>query len=279
MYPRIYKEFAPGKHLRQFIKCYWTFEKTYKAGEFEHVFPDSSYELIYSNATYTANGLLVPRLFVVGQLLKPVDFFAIGLVRLWCVRFYPWGLMPFGDVNALSSHDWKSADQVFRRSVITDLTKKFKKITDKNFVNMLDEYFLKLLLQSQFSKSFLKKATQKLLVEKGNIKVRDLVDYCYISKRQLEREIKGITGHTPREITARLRFEQARDAIMYNPDIPISFLAQENGYTDQSHLINDFKKYTAMTPNEYAEMFRRLKPQMQNRDNVAFLQDNDSSKD
>jgi AraC family transcriptional regulator len=92
-----------------------------------------------------------------------------------------------------------------------------------------------------------------------------------VSRRQLIRMFTKATGQSPHEVAARLRFERARDAIMHNPDVSLTALAQDCGYSDQPHFNHDFRQYMGITPGEYAEMFRQVRPQMQDPQRVSFL--------
>ena len=49
-----------------------------------------------------------------------------------------------------------------------------------------------------------------------------------------------------------MRFEQARDYLWRDPAASLAGLAQELGYTDQSHLGREFKRYCGTTPAAFA---------------------------
>lgn len=263
----------PNEHLKDYIKCYWVFEKEYKPGDLEHIMPDSSYELVNTGQPmYAFSGEQLSELFMIGQLQKPLDLEATGAVRQWCVRFFPWGLLPFGDVTHIADKAWAEAKKIFDEEAY----KVFRSIPYSDdtqaLVNRLDDFFVQRLLDWQFDDSFLKRASQRLRAEKGSVKVSELAQYCYLSRRQLIRNVKQATGRSPHEVTSRIRFEGVRDAIMHNPDVPLAHLAAEYSYSDQSHLIKEFKHYTNMTPSEYATIFRQAQPHMQDHQNVTFLQ-------
>lgn len=272
MYPQVYKEIKPSKHLKDYIKCYWLYEKSFGPGQFEHVMPDSSYELVHTDEpVYRVDGAEVSALFLVGQLKHPADFYAEGKIRQWCVRFYPWGLLPFGDVAAIAEKVWVPASDVLGSEASSTLQSIPAGTPQAELTFLLNNYFVRRLLAWQFDDSFLKRAAHRLLQEKGDIKIEELAKYCYLSRRQVVRNIRQATGRAPHEVASRLRFEAARDALMHNPDIPIAHLAHEYGYSDQPHVVKEFKQYADMTPSEYATMFRKLQPQMQGAD-VSFLQ-------
>jgi AraC-like DNA-binding protein len=272
MFPRIYKEFKPTNHLAHYIKCYWLFEKTYTSGEFEHVFPDSSYELVYEQkALYRVNDQELPPLYIVGQLHKPLDFYTTGTVRQWAVRFYPWGLQPFANIEAIKQREWMPANEILDTDT-QELEQIMRRTDDQTVISKLDDYFMRHLLTWQFTDRVLAQAFETLKKQKGAIKIKDLAEYCFVSRRQLGRKITYVTGQSPHDIASRLRFEKVRDDIMHNPDTPLTFLAHHYGYTDQSHLIKEFRQYMEMTPSHYANQARAQQPRMKNRKNVLFLQ-------
>jgi AraC-like DNA-binding protein len=67
-----------------------------------------------------------------------------------------------------------------------------------------------------------------------------------------------------------VRFERARNSLVFKPDWPLADLALECGYSDQAHFIKDFKRFTDMTPSAFVKELRRLN--LQNEPDVAFLQ-------
>ena len=210
-------------------------------------------------------------MYLVGQLAKPVDFYAVGAVRQWAVRFYPWGLQPFGDVDAIGGRAWLPGTKLISQNG-AKLEQIMARTDDEKLISGLDGYFMQRLLAWQFDDRVLRQAFDVLKKQKGNIKIKDLAEYCYISQRQLGRKVVTATGQSPHEIASRLRFEKVRDSIMHNPDIPLTFLAHQYGYADQSHLIKEFRQYMEMTPSRYIQIARAAQPRLKNAQNVLFLQ-------
>lgn len=235
--------------------------------------PDSSYELVcVQQSRYVVDGKPLPGQFFVGQLKKPADFYANGSVKQWAVRFYPWGLQPFGDVSKIAHKTWVPADEVMNGDEAGRLVSILDGGKESEIPALLDDYFIRQLLGWQFDDRLLMHAFNELKKQNGKIKVKDLADFCFISQRQLDRKVSHATGQSPHEIASRLRFEQVRDAIMHNPDIPLTFLAHDYGYTDQSHLVKEFRSYMNMTPSDYISLTREHQPRMQDPQNVLFLQ-------
>jgi transcriptional regulator GlxA family with amidase domain len=70
--------------------------------------------------------------------------------------------------------------------------------------------------------------------------------------RTLERKFKQAAGHTVKDVSGLIRFEQVREHLWRHPTASLAGLAQELGYTDQSHLGREFKRYCGTTPAAFA---------------------------
>jgi AraC-like DNA-binding protein len=75
--------------------------------------------------------------------------------------------------------------------------------------------------------------------------------------RTLERNFKQSSGYTVKDVSALMRFEQVRNRLWHHPDVSLAGLAHELGYTDQSHLSREFKKYSGTTPAAFARKAKK----------------------
>ncbi len=70
-----------------------------------------------------------------------------------------------------------------------------------------------------------------------------------LSRYHFLRVFKQVTGMSPHAYRTLRRVEHAMGLL--RKGLPISRVAQETGFSDQSHFTNTFKKFTAMTPSQY----------------------------
>jgi len=82
--------------------------------------------------------------------------------------------------------------------------------------------------------------------------VEALSDEVGISRAQLHRKMKEITGISTGEFIRNIRLEQAARLIKEG-DINITQVAYSVGFNNQTHFSTAFKKHFGMTPSEYAE--------------------------
>lgn len=77
-----------------------------------------------------------------------------------------------------------------------------------------------------------------------------------MSHRQLNRRFKEATGLTPQQFMVRSRIEKACE-ILRESDLPISDLAYDLGFCDQSAFTAQFRKRMTLTPKKYREQYGR----------------------
>lgn len=257
MNPDIYESTPPTSYLEQYIQSYWRYQKDFRDGAIETIFPDSSYVLIWVNqGTLLVNGTEMPKLYVGGQATSPISLSAHGLVELWATRFLPWGFAPFADSRRIAAGSQIAASEVMGHEAASAIEAILSKATAETFPQALDDYFLDRILKSRFNDDFLRQATEYLIQKTGKSQVKQLAEYCGKSLRSLERATLKSTGRTPLQNISLLRFEHARNILMANPGTPIGYIVEREGYTDQSHLIKEFRKYAGMTPGQFADIFK-----------------------
>jgi AraC-like DNA-binding protein len=79
-----------------------------------------------------------------------------------------------------------------------------------------------------------------------------------ISHGHLDREFRRIVGLGPLVLARILRLRRLVDGIDVYGQIGWTALAAELGWFDQAHLIRDFRRFTGVTPSEYAAAQRAV---------------------
>lgn len=83
---------------------------------------------------------------------------------------------------------------------------------------------------------------------------RELAKYCNLSLRAFERRFHSVFQMTPHNYIRRLRVRLASHALVYTA-APIARIAQDYGFSDQSHFNREFRHEIAMTPADYRRRF------------------------
>ena len=85
--------------------------------------------------------------------------------------------------------------------------------------------------------------------------VEQLTEDVGISRAQLHRKMKEITGVSTAEFIRNLRIEQAARLIR-EKKVNVTQVAYSVGFSNQAHFSTVFKRYFGMSPSEYAEVQR-----------------------
>ncbi|XZF14812.1 AraC family transcriptional regulator [Chitinophagaceae bacterium MMS25-I14] len=267
-------EFKPPEELQDAIKCFWYNRKdfgTERAG-FE-VIPDGYAEIIFhfgSGCSISQDGDLhpLPSPFMMGLLNQPVHFYAKDRLEIIGIRCYPWavfdllGLQPGKDGVRIFEHPIARLQPVLNN--LMGAGKADEAIAEAK------QYFGNVRSQVAMD-SMLSKAGIAMRKANGTMPVSQVAAAAHATVRTLERKFRQSSGHTVKDVSGLMRFEQVRNRLWLYPDANLAGLALELGYTDQAHLSKEFKRYSGTTPGAFARKSKKRK-QTVSPDFVAFIQ-------
>jgi DNA-binding response OmpR family regulator len=109
---------------------------------------------------------------------------------------------------------------------------------------------------------FLLKVKQVIEAQMGDFtfSVERLAEELNLSRAQLFRKQKALTGFSPAEFIKELRLKRAADMISKKVDT-ITQIGYAVGFSDQSYFTKCFKKQFGMTPSEYSTTYKSHKSQ------------------
>ena len=87
---------------------------------------------------------------------------------------------------------------------------------------------------------------QNILINKGSLDIAKLAKKSFVSTRQLERLFHEYVGITPKKLSNLIRYQFLWRDILCEPDFDVLSAVYKFGYTDQSHLLREFKRYHSM---------------------------------
>jgi AraC-like DNA-binding protein len=269
-----HQEFEPPEELRDTIKCFWYNKRESEALQsvFE-VVPDGYAEIIFHfgstlSISYNEGAQPLPSPFMIGLLNQPVLFYTENRLEIIGIRCYPWTVF-----DLLGLPPGKDGVRIFEHP-IARLQPTLNKWIEAGRVDealaVVKQYFLN--ARSQIAtNSMLFKAGVAIRKANGTMPVSQIAEAAHATVRTLERNFKQSSGYSVKDVSGLMRFEQVRNQLWHYPDSNIASLAHELGYTDQSHLSREFKRYTGTTPAAFARKAKQGK-QVVGKDFVAFIQ-------
>ena len=90
------------------------------------------------------------------------------------------------------------------------------------------------------------KTIQNILLNKGSLGIANLAKESFVSTRQLERLFHEYVGITPKKLSNLIRYQFLWRDVLAEPDFDVLSAVHKFGYTDQSHLLREFKRYHSM---------------------------------
>lgn len=91
----------------------------------------------------------------------------------------------------------------------------------------------------------------KIYSTKGNVNMNQLAVETGYSTRYLRKQFDAHVGMPPKLFSQIVRFQNSLHMILNKQFFTVWDVINENGFYDQSHLINEFKKFGYLTPNKF----------------------------
>jgi AraC-like DNA-binding protein len=269
-----HQEFAPPEALQDTIKCFWYNSRD--VGELQSSFevqPDGYAEIIFhfgSGCSIAYNGglQLLPSPFMMGLLNQPVVFYTKSCLEIIGIRCFPWtvfdllGLQPGKDGVRIFEHPVARLQPTLNKCIQAGKIDEALAEVKRHFLDARSGIA---------ADSMLSKAGFAMREANGTMPVSQVAAAAHATVRTLERNFKQSSGYTVKDVSGLMRFEQVRNQLWLYPNSNLSGLAHELGYTDQSHLSREFKRYSGTTPAAFARKAKKGKQAVSN-DFVAFIQ-------
>ncbi|WP_316634370.1 AraC family transcriptional regulator [uncultured Flavobacterium sp.] len=258
----LHQEFEVPEELQDVIKCFWYDKSDFgKVESSFEIMPDGYAEIVFhfgNPCSISIHGdfLPLPSPFIMDLLNQPAVLKTKGYLEIIGIRCFPWtvfdllGLSPSKKETSIVEHSIAQLQFRLNECIHTN------KIDDA--IALVQHYFLNLQSQTPLDKT-LSKAAVAMRNANGNMSVGKVAAAAHATVRTLERKFKKSSAHTVKDVSALMRFEQVRNQLWINPDSNIAALAQDIGYTDQSHLSREFKRYSDTTPAAFARKAKKNK--------------------
>ena len=245
-----YTELPPCKELNAYIRCYWGREnpliQVKNDGAPELVIPDTCMDIIY-HIDYTNNTVTGGFCGINDCSFRAHNSETIGhMVAIFAIRFYAWSAYAFADDSlkaTINGYFDVGTRCEWLYQIIRPKLLELKTLQEK--VSFVEKLLLKRLLNLKENK-IVDNAIQNILAYKGSLDVSNLARDCFVSTRQLERLFHEYVGITPKKLSNLIRYQFLWRDILYESDFDVLSAVHKYGYTDQSHLLREFKRYHSM---------------------------------
>ena len=271
-----YQEIIPDSRLKHYVKCYYYYESSSAAAFDDTVFPSGSMEIIFnlgSGRWQTANGngqtaaeiipgeagqkiyQTTPPVELWGQITQPLSIRSLGKNVMMGIRFLPHGAALFLKEKADQFNNQVVDYRDVAGQQATILHQQLLEAkTQPERITLIEGFLLSKLEESRIKPNQLgivHNVMRELHREDFFDKIDTIASRYGISSRYLQKLFLHHTGLTPKLYSKINRFQQSL-RLVTKKEAPLTSIAYDCGYFDQSHFIREFKSFTGLTPSGYS---------------------------
>ena len=246
-----YKEYIPSPFLRQVVETYWSFESGYNK---ELIYPVQHETLPYSALSivlihtphFSGVRLLGPHISKFKQPIFPNSIY-------FGIRLLPWinleGLPDKQKLLNTTADAPSSVADYFINIVINEFT------VDDNFLPLIEDRIKQLISSVNVSEQ---EIVKHICIQLNSGKtIAEVTAALPFSIRVIQKKFKETTGLTMKQYAGNVRQMQVWKQLLEEGSNRSGLIYQE-GFFDEAHFINDFKKKMGRTPKDFAQYMRNI---------------------
>lgn len=261
-------EFIPCDVLKPYIKCFWGTTKPVEQQKAskkksEIIIPDTCMDIIF-DVDFTNNKIQNTFCGINDRILSIVNSIEEKMIFTFGIRFYAWGAVLFSEDTLKNTCD-----------AFYDVGYHFEKIKreiesllfDATDIRKLIYKVEKILVKHcnlKLENTYVYQAVSEILQNRGNIRTEQLTKELHVSSRQLERVFLEYVGVSPKKLASMMRYQYLWNDILFSQKFDLQEAVWKYGYSDQAHLLHDFKRFHSMNITEAKKYALKY---------VAFLQE------
>jgi AraC-like DNA-binding protein len=256
--------FPPSEILRPYVRHYYLFRSTGAGAFADTVFPSGDMEIIFNlGEGYWATGDHTnPTIELWGQITKPLAIRSAGSQTMLGVKFFPHSAAYFLDEAIGDFNDQVTDLGAILGNPVTRLQERLLATeATQERIALLESFLVGRLQRNERSKgekrsgridrvANILKTMARNPADTEEIRINSIANQHGITSRYLNKLIYQHTGLTPISFHKIRRFQYSLRLVARN-DQPLTSIAYESGYFDQSHFIKEFKSFTGLTPSAY----------------------------
>lgn len=250
-----FKIIYPSPALKPFVRYYWVLQDSSPGMVSQRTLPTGCMSLVFHRGErlkVVSQNDLQPRCFISGQETSFTDVISTGNIEMIVTVFQPHTAKMFFHIPVslfcnrnISIYDMEDIE-------LQDLAGKMGDADNlEKAVTLIENFLLnRALLGNSYNIPRLSNVVRHIS-NSVQTNIKGLADIACLSEKQFCRIFSEHIGTTPKDFLRIIRLQRTLSILQHNPKIGFAQLSYECGYTDQSHMIKEFRLFTGYTPKEY----------------------------
>lgn len=256
-----FRQFAPSDILKPYVRHYYIFESDADIEFEDTVFPSGDMEMIFNlghgiwESSVEDKFIKTPKIELWGQITKPLAIRSKGRHTMLGIKFFTHSAAYFFDEIGVFNDNISDAADIIGGSLRSLYAQLLETADAKKRIELIEAFLVKRLMANEKKAFRIDKVAHILTSIKKDPAENNLgliASKHGITPRYLHKLIYQNTGLSPTSFNKINRFQFSLKLITRN-DQPLTSIAYNSGYFDQSHFIRDFKSFTGLTPSAYLE--------------------------
>ncbi|MEP6612409.1 MAG: AraC family transcriptional regulator [Mucilaginibacter sp.] len=257
-----FRNIPPSDILKPYVRHYYIFESDADIEFEDTVFPSGDMEMIFNlgegiwESSVGNEFIRTPKIELWGQITKPLAIKSKGRHTMLGIKFFTHSAAYFfNDEIGVFNDSIIDVTAVLGNSIKALHTQLLETADLDKRIELIEIFLVKKLMANEKKSFKVDKVAHILTSIKKSLFENDLGNIAVkhgISSRYLHKLIYQNTGLSPTVFTKINRFQYSLKLIGKNKQ-PLTAIAYDSGYFDQSHFIRDFKSFTGVTPSAYLD--------------------------
>ena len=239
------RRYFPDGVVADLVEQYWFVDWTLEPGK-EHLqqnLPDPNFHLVFENG----------KAKLIGPVSKVFSYKMANSGKVLGIKFKAGAL---AEILPLSLDEFVNKELVaqayFTESVEALAAELNHDLADQVIFNKMQNFLVPLVKNPSRQQLMVIEQLELIKTTPEITSVQQLSDRTHVSVRSLQRNFIKYLGLSPKWLIRKYRLHQALSELE-NRETEVGDLVVRLGYTDQSHLIRDFKDILGVTPKGYKQ--------------------------
>lgn len=245
----------PISILAPYVRYYWILQEDAVVPVSERVLPAGCVQLIFHKGErlwLQGEREFQPPSFVCGQTFNYSDVQSTGKIEMITVVLQPYAAKAFFRMPIRLFQGRNVNVEDIEDDELSILSKRISDTPDNDLcIRFIEEFLVhRLRLLSDYNLKRVAAAIHHINIY-PQAGISDLAEVTCLSGKQFSRIFTDYVGLTSKEFMRVVRLHKALYALQTDPAISFVRLAYDCGFSDQSHMIREFKQFSGYTPAEY----------------------------